>query len=238
MRRERATPDRENSARSNPTRTISAVRRFSVTLPSGMWVVTRATVRPRSGRGAWRSSPRRSARRRIRFGRESGIRSQYMRALWIGPVTTASISLRDRKSQPIPRARPGASRALPEWVCLTSALPIRPAADNLRRAICPRPAPARMISGPMPAGSPSVMADAFAHVAHSHQRSVARKLEGLDVSLRAQTGEPVFLQLLRLILPQPRLDIGPHILERFHFTPLARFPLSRCNNCRPHSMVS
>ena len=47
--------------------------------------------------------------------------------------------------------------------------------------------------------------------------------EGFDISLRAQTGEPVLLQLLRLFLPQPRLDIGPHVFERFHFAALARF---------------
>ena len=75
----------------------------------------------------------------------------------------------------------------------------------------------------MPAGSPNVMPMRLRMLRNSHQRSVARKLEGLDVGLRAQTGEPVFLQLLCLILPQPPLNIGPHILEWFHFAPLTRF---------------
>ena len=48
-------------------------------------------------------------------------------------------------------------------------------------------------------------------------------LEGLDVSLRTQAGEPVLLQLLRLLLPQEALNVGAHVLERFCFATLPRF---------------
>ena len=55
--------------------------------------------------------------------------------------------------------------------------------------------------------------DAFAHViAQKSAASATRQLESLDVSLRAQAGEPVFLQLLRLFLAQSCFDLGPHFL--------------------------
>ena len=47
---------------------------------------------------------------------------------------------------------------------------------------------------------------------HKQMQSAPQDSERLDIGLRAQAGEPVFLQLLRLFLTQPPFDLSPQFL--------------------------
>src|SRR5438045_8333030 len=80
----------------------------------------------------------------------------------------------------------------------------------------------RMLS--MPARSLRISTSIFnANRWHSHHRSrrsgrglsilAINNAEGFNVSLRPETGEPAFLQVLRFLLDQFLFDVGTRLLE-------------------------
>src|SRR4051812_44858020 len=85
-------------------------------------------------------------------------------------------------------------------------------ASGLKR---PESRAARTISGPTPAWSPRVMPmrQRIAHCHHPPAKS-QRELEGPDVGLLAQTGQPDLLLPLGLFLDQFLLDFRPQFGER------------------------